>query len=68
VPVLLIHGALDRNVSIDESKHMAERLKAAGKDCELVTWDKLDQQLDDSEARPQMLRRSDAFLRRAMGM
>jgi len=68
VPVLLFHGTYDRNVGIDESKRMAARLKAAGKQCELVTWDKLDHQLDDSDARTEMLRKSDAFLRKAMGM
>jgi dipeptidyl aminopeptidase/acylaminoacyl peptidase len=68
VPVLLFHGAMDRNVGILQSKQMAARLSAAGAKCELVTWDNLDHQLDDSEARAQMLRKSDAFLRQAMGM
>jgi dipeptidyl aminopeptidase/acylaminoacyl peptidase len=68
VPVLLFHGAMDRNVSIDESKRMAERLKAAGGRCELVTWDDLDHYLDDSGARTLMLRRSEAFLRQGFGM
>jgi dipeptidyl aminopeptidase/acylaminoacyl peptidase len=67
-PVLLFHGGLDRDVSIDQSKRMAARLKAAGDSCELVTWDDLDHELDDSAARTQMLRQSDAFLRRAFGM
>jgi dipeptidyl aminopeptidase/acylaminoacyl peptidase len=67
-PVLLFHGALDRNVNIEQSKRMAARLKAAGDNCELVTWDDLDHQLDDSTARTQMLRQSDAFLRHAFGM
>jgi len=42
------------------------RLKAAGRECELVSWDKLDHQLDDSDARVQLLQQSDAFLRRVM--
>jgi dipeptidyl aminopeptidase/acylaminoacyl peptidase len=67
VPVLLFHGAIDRNVSIDESRHMAESLKAAGVPHELVTWDDLDHQLDDSNARADLLRKSDAFLRHAFG-
>jgi dipeptidyl aminopeptidase/acylaminoacyl peptidase len=67
-PVLLFHGAFDRNVSIEQSRRMAARLKAAGGNCELVTWDDLDHQLEDSTARTQMLRQSDAFLRRAFGM
>jgi dipeptidyl aminopeptidase/acylaminoacyl peptidase len=68
VPVLLFHGALDANVGIDESRHMAARLKALGRDCELVTFDKLDHQLDDSAARAQLLGQSDAFLRKALGL
>jgi len=68
VPVLLFHGGLDRNVSIEQSKRMAARLTAAGAKCELVTWDNLDHYLEDSSTRAQMLRRSDAFLRQAFGM
>lgn len=66
-PVLLFHGSMDRNVSIQESEHMARSLKAAGASYELVTFDKLDHQLDDSAARAKMLAKSDAFLRQAFG-
>ena len=68
VPVLMFHGVMDRNVSIDQSKLMDARLKAAGAQSTLVTWDDLDHQLDDSAARAEMLRTSDAFLRKAFGM
>ena len=68
VPVLLFHAAMDRNVGIEESKAMAERMKAAGGRCVLLTWDDLDHQLDDSEARALMLRKSEAFLRQGFGM
>jgi acetyl esterase/lipase len=67
VPVLLFHGGRDRNVSIRQSQTMCSRLTAAGGKCELVTWDDLDHQLDDSSARAQMLRRSDEFLHSAFG-
>jgi dipeptidyl aminopeptidase/acylaminoacyl peptidase len=67
-PVLLFHGAHDHNVSIEQSRRMAERLTAAGGKCELVTWEDLDHQLRDSKAREQMLRKSDEFIRRAFGM
>lgn len=67
-PVLLFHAAMDRNVNIEQSQRMAARLKSAGDHCELVTWDNLDHQLDDSDARALMLSRSDAFLRQAFGM
>ena len=68
VPVLLFHGEMDRNVLIRQSKEMADRLAAAGVPHELVTWPELDHQLEDSAVRAEMLRKSDAFLRRAMGL
>jgi dipeptidyl aminopeptidase/acylaminoacyl peptidase len=68
VPVLLFHGEMDRNVPIRQSKEMADRLAAAGVPHELVTWPGLDHQLDDSAVRAEMLRKSDAFLRKAMGL
>jgi dipeptidyl aminopeptidase/acylaminoacyl peptidase len=68
VPVLLFHAGHDANVNIEQSKSMAARLKAVGAKCELVTWDDLDHQLEDSDARTQMLRKSDQFLREVLGM
>jgi dipeptidyl aminopeptidase/acylaminoacyl peptidase len=68
VPVLLFHGELDRNVSIEQSKLMCSRLKSAGGKCELVTWPDLDHYLEDSSARALMLRKSDEFLRKSLGM
>jgi dipeptidyl aminopeptidase/acylaminoacyl peptidase len=68
VPVLMFHGELDRNVLIRQSKEMADRLAAAGVPHELVTWPDLDHQLEDSAARAEMLRKSDAFLRRTLGL
>jgi dipeptidyl aminopeptidase/acylaminoacyl peptidase len=68
VPVLLFHGEMDRNVLIRQSKEMADGLAAAGVPHELVTWPELDHQLEDSAVRAEMLRKSDAFLRRAMGL
>lgn len=67
VPVLMFHGALDRNVAIQQSHMMAERLTKAGVKNELVTWDELDHYLDNSDARTQMLRKADQFLRQAYG-
>jgi dipeptidyl aminopeptidase/acylaminoacyl peptidase len=67
-PVLLFHGGMDRNVSIEQSRRMESALKSAGGKVTLVTWDPLDHQLDDSAARAQMLSQSDAFLRAAFGM
>jgi dienelactone hydrolase len=68
VPVLLFHGGLDRNVSIRESRLMADRLTKAHVNNELVTWDDLDQYFEDAAARTQMLRKSDQFLRQAIGI
>jgi dipeptidyl aminopeptidase/acylaminoacyl peptidase len=67
VPVLLFHGALDRNVRIGESRLMAARLTSAGVKNELVTFDDLDHYLDDSTARTHLLRKSEEFLRKAIG-
>jgi dienelactone hydrolase len=68
VPVLLFHGALDSNVDIAQSKRMAAKLESSGARHELVTWENLDHNLEDSAARAEMLRKSDAFLRQVMGM
>jgi dipeptidyl aminopeptidase/acylaminoacyl peptidase len=67
-PVMLFHGIYDRNVDVDHSTLMDAKLKEAGVPHQLVTFDKLDHQLEDSEARARLLRESDAFLRKAMGM
>ena len=47
---------------------MHDRLKDAGGRSELVVFEGLDHQLGDSDVRAQMLRRSDAFLRTALGI
>jgi len=65
VPVLMFHGTEDINVRIYQSQMMDRALSAAGVKHELITFDGLDHQLDDSVARAELLRRSDAFLRAA---
>lgn len=67
-PVLMFHGTYDRNVGIRQARLMDERLRAAGRESELVVFRGLDHQLDDSAARADLLRRSDVFFRRAMGI
>jgi dipeptidyl aminopeptidase/acylaminoacyl peptidase len=67
-PVLMFQGELDRNVPILQSREMADRLASAGVPHELVTWPGLDHYLEDSAVRTEMLRKSDAFLRKSMGM
>jgi dipeptidyl aminopeptidase/acylaminoacyl peptidase len=68
VPVLMFHGLRDTNVAIEQSRLMDQRLAEAGVEHELVTWEKLDHQLEDSAVRAELLRRSDAFLLKAMGL
>jgi dipeptidyl aminopeptidase/acylaminoacyl peptidase len=68
VPVLLVHGTLDRNVAYLESERMAAALSAAHVPVELQTFEDLDHQLEDSQARLQMLRKSEAFLHQALGL
>jgi dipeptidyl aminopeptidase/acylaminoacyl peptidase len=67
-PVLLFHGDRDINVDIQQSRLMETRLRGAGRPGELIVYPGLDHQLDDSAARADMLRRSDAFLRRVLGL
>lgn len=67
-PVLLFHGDKDMNVKIDQSRFMLDRLKAAGKQAELVSFPGLDHGLPNSAARTKVLAESDAFLRKSMGM
>ena len=67
-PVLMFHGTYDRNVDVAHARLMARRLKDAGKQADLIIYDKLDHYLEDSEARTDMLSRSDAFLRKSLGI
>jgi dipeptidyl aminopeptidase/acylaminoacyl peptidase len=67
VPVLLVHGNRDANVDVAQSDRMAGAMKAAGKSVEYVKFDNLDHQLDDSDARIQMLTKIGSFLEAALG-
>lgn len=62
-PVLMFHGTLDLNVSVDQSRRMDAALKAAGGRSELVMFEGLDHGLVDSNVRAHMLDRIDAFLK-----
>jgi dipeptidyl aminopeptidase/acylaminoacyl peptidase len=66
-PVLLVHGDLDTNVKIAHSEKMDAALKSLGKQSELVTFKGLDHQLDDSDARTQMLTKIGELLDRTIG-
>ncbi len=67
-PVLMFHGDLDTNVAVGESRLMLSRLKAVGAKADLVVYSGLDHQLDDAKAREDLLTKSDAFLRAALGL
>ena len=67
-PVLMFHGTEDRNVDVGHARLMAERLRAAGKSVEYVEFQGLAHQLSDAHARAEMLARSDAFIRQALGL
>jgi len=66
-PVLLFHGDLDANVAIAQSQEMLSALQGDGKKAELMTFKGLDHQLQDSDARSQMLTRIGDFLDAAIG-
>lgn len=63
VPVLLVHGDLDANVSIGHSEKMANALPQA----EFVRFKGLDHYLNDSSARIEMLTKMGAMLDRTIG-
>jgi dienelactone hydrolase len=62
-PVLMFHGDLDLNVNIAQSRAMDTALRHAGKESRLVVYPGLDHQLNDSNARADMLAQADSFLR-----
>lgn len=67
VPVLLMHGTSDINVGISHSRRMQEALQGAGKQSELMTFEGLDHQLEDSNARAAMLLKIGELLDRTIG-
>ncbi len=67
-PVLIFHGDHDSNVDVRHARLMRSKLGDAGRPAEMVIFPGLDHNLDDSEARARMLRESDAFLRRSLGV
>ncbi|WP_245978805.1 alpha/beta hydrolase family protein [Aurantiacibacter xanthus] len=66
-PVYLTHGTLDLNVSVNQSRLMARRLRDAGKTVTYEEIDGLDHYLDDSNVRRDMLASIDQFLTQALG-
>jgi len=66
VPVLLVHGDLDSNVGIEHSLKMQSAL-AAGGTVNLLRFKGLDHQLEDSNARVEMLTKMGELLERTIG-
>lgn len=64
-PVLIFQGDHDLNVDPEQARFMASQLRGAGKKVDYVEFKNLDHQLDDSEARREMLAKSAAFLKAA---
>lgn len=67
VPVLLFHGDLDLNVDVGHSERMNSALKKAGKTVQYTRYPDLDHQLDDSNARADMLMKIGTALQAAIG-
>jgi dipeptidyl aminopeptidase/acylaminoacyl peptidase len=63
-PVLLIHGTNDTVVLPEQSSSMANALREAGKEAELLTLDKADHGLLEGEARLAMLEAAYKFIER----
>jgi len=64
--VLMFHGDMDLNVDIGQSRLMDKQLKKAGKSSELIVYPDLEHNLLDGTVRADMLRKSDAFLRKQL--
>jgi dipeptidyl aminopeptidase/acylaminoacyl peptidase len=62
----MFHGDNDLNVDIGQSKLMDKELHKAGKSSELVVYENLEHSLRDGTVRADMLRKSDAFLRKQL--
>jgi dipeptidyl aminopeptidase/acylaminoacyl peptidase len=61
-PILLIHGKLDLTVPVEQSRKMADKLKAAGKTYRYVEQPLADHHFSRKEDRLQFLQEVDAFL------
>ncbi|PKP90735.1 MAG: S9 family peptidase [Alphaproteobacteria bacterium HGW-Alphaproteobacteria-16] len=62
MPVLLMHGDLDRRVPVVHSRVMAQKLKSAGKDVTYIAQPKGDHHFTRGEDRLEFLKALEAFL------
>ncbi|NVD43727.1 S9 family peptidase [Altererythrobacter sp. HHU K3-1] len=61
-PVLLVHGDLDQNVDIAQSRVMKNKLENAGKRVEFLEFENVTHSLGETEVRIAMLKKVDDFL------
>jgi dipeptidyl aminopeptidase/acylaminoacyl peptidase len=66
-PVLLIHGTLDYDERVTQSRLMEHALQKADKQSELLELNGLDRDLEDGDARTQMLLKIGKLLERTIG-
>lgn len=66
-PLLLFHGTLDVNERVTQSRSMRDAAQKAGKQVELVEFNGLDRDLEDSAARSTMLLKTGQLLERTIG-
>ena len=67
VPVLLVHGDMDANVNIAQSRKMKDALEKAGKPVEYLEFKGLDHHLEDNLVRREMLTKIGELLARTIG-
>ena len=66
-PILLLHGANDTTVPIEQSQLMADALKKAGKPVEFVTYEGEDHYLELASTRIRVLKELERFLKVKIG-
>jgi len=63
IPILIMHGKVDKTVPVKQSREMVERLKAAGKTYRYVEQPNADHHFANEADRVQFLKELDAFLK-----
>ncbi|TRW15281.1 S9 family peptidase [Glacieibacterium frigidum] len=63
LPLLLVHGKLDKRVPVDQSRAMASRLRKLGKDVTYIEQPLADHHFSRAEDRLQFLEAMEAFLK-----
>ena len=63
IPVLIMHGKVDKTVPVKQSREMVEKLKAAGKTYRYVEQPTADHHFANEADRVQFLKELDAFLK-----